>query len=49
MLLSQADAALFFRLMWGLQFYVSQQRQLLPNINSLEEYKVTTCASTVSG
>ncbi|MGH9856054.1 MAG: hypothetical protein ACREBD_39970, partial [Blastocatellia bacterium] len=38
MLLSQADAALFFRLMWGLQFYVSQQRQLAPNINSFEEY-----------
>lgn len=39
MLLSQADAALFFRLMWGLQFYVSQQRQLSPSINSPEEYK----------
>jgi hypothetical protein len=39
MLLSQDDAALFFRLMLGLQFYVSQQRKLAPNINSCEEYK----------
>lgn len=39
MLLSQDDAALFFRLMLGLQFYVSQRRQLAPNINSGEEYK----------
>lgn len=44
MLLSQDDAALFFRLMWGLQFYVSQQRQLLPNINSFEEYMVLPSA-----
>jgi hypothetical protein len=39
MLLSQDDAALFFRLMWGLQFYVNQQRQLLPDIDSFEEYQ----------
>lgn len=39
MTLSQADAALFFRLMWGLQFYVKQRHQLLPEINSLEAYQ----------
>jgi hypothetical protein len=38
MLLSQNDAAQFFRLMWGLQFYVNQQRQLLPDVNSYEAY-----------
>jgi hypothetical protein len=41
MTLSQDDAALFFRLILGLQFHVSQQRQLLPEIKSLEEYKET--------
>jgi len=39
MLLSQNDAAVFFRLMWGLQFYVKQQQGLLPDINSFEEYE----------
>jgi len=38
MLLPQDDAAQFFRLMWGLQFYVNQQRQLLPDVNSCEAY-----------
>lgn len=32
------DADQFFRLMWGLQFYVKEQRQLLPNITSCEAY-----------
>ena len=48
MLLSQADAALFFRLMLGLQFYVSQQRQLAPNINSREEYKTLPSAEKLA-
>jgi hypothetical protein len=30
MKLSQDDADLFFKLMWGLQFYVNQQRRILP-------------------
>ncbi len=42
MILSQDDAALFFRLIWGLQFYVSQQLQLLPDIKSREAYRDTS-------
>ena len=38
MKLSQEDADLFFRLMWGLQFYVNQQRQILTDIESVEKY-----------
>ena len=38
MKLSTADADLFFRLMWGLQFYVNQQRQILPHVDSVEDY-----------
>jgi len=38
MLVSQDDAAQFFRLMWGLQFYVSRQRKLLPELHSIEDY-----------
>jgi hypothetical protein len=43
MRLSTEDATQFFQLMWGLQFFVSQQRQLLPDVQSLEEY--TTLAT----
>ena len=32
MKLSQEDTELFFRLMWGLQFYINQQRQILTDI-----------------
>jgi hypothetical protein len=38
MILSTEDAAKFFRLMWGLQFFVSEQRQLLPVVKTLEEF-----------
>ncbi len=38
MKLSGEDADLFFRLMWGLQFYVNQQRQILSEVNSVEDY-----------
>ena len=38
MKLSQEEADLFFKLMWGLQFYVNQQRQILPDIKSVDEY-----------
>ena len=38
MKLSKADADLFFRLMWGLQFYVNRQRQILPEVGSVEDY-----------
>jgi hypothetical protein len=44
MKLSTEDAAQFFQLMWGLQFFVSRQRQLSPDVTSLEEY--ATLAST---
>ncbi len=36
--LSREDADLFFKLMWGLQFYVNQQRQILPNVKLAKEY-----------
>lgn len=36
--LSPADAALFYKLMFGLQFSVSQQLKLLPAVKSLEAY-----------
>lgn len=32
------EANLFFKLIWGLQFYVNQQHQILPNIKSAKEY-----------
>jgi hypothetical protein len=38
MKLSTADAGLFFKLMWGLQFYVNQQRGVLPDVDSVEAY-----------
>lgn len=38
MKLAVEDADLFFKLMWGLQFYVSQQRQILPDVKSAKEY-----------
>jgi hypothetical protein len=38
MYLSTADAALFYKLMFGLQFYVSQQLKLQPTIKSQEAY-----------
>ncbi len=41
--LTTEDATQFYQLMWGLQFFVSQQLQLLPGVRSLEEY--TTAGS----
>jgi hypothetical protein len=38
MKLPQKDADLFYKLMWGLQFFVNQQRKILPGILSLEDY-----------
>lgn len=38
MLLPHDDAAQFFRLMWGLQIYVNQQHQIVPNVDSSETY-----------
>jgi hypothetical protein len=38
MILSAEDADQFYRLMWGLQFFVSQERQLLPDVTALEEF-----------
>lgn len=37
--LSPQDADLFYKLMWPLQFYVNQQRQIEPDIDSVEEYR----------
>jgi hypothetical protein len=44
MQLSTADADLFFKLMWGLQFYVNQQRQILPHVGSVTAYAELTTA-----
>ena len=38
MKLAKADADLFFRLMWGLHFYVNQQHQILPGVKSAKAY-----------
>ena len=38
MKLSQQDADLFFELMWALQYFVKQQLQLLPHIDTKEAY-----------
>jgi hypothetical protein len=38
MKLSPEDAELFYKLMWPLQFYVNQQCQILPDVDSLEGY-----------
>lgn len=38
MLLTKDDAAEFFRLMWGLQFYVNQQQHIMPNVSSCAMY-----------
>lgn len=35
---------LFYKLMWPLQFYVNQQCQILPHLDSLEVYYTTSCA-----
>jgi hypothetical protein len=36
--LSTEDARLYFKLMWDLQFYVNQQRQVLPDLDSVTAY-----------
>ena len=38
MKLSQEDTNLFYKLMWGVQFHLNQQLQVLPNIHSAQEY-----------
>ncbi|MEO1211534.1 MAG: hypothetical protein AAFX78_18645, partial [Cyanobacteria bacterium J06638_20] len=38
MKLKQSDADLFFELMWALQFFVKQKKQLLPEIKTLQNY-----------
>lgn len=38
MRLSQGDADLFYRLMWGVQFYINQQLQVRPDIHSVQEF-----------
>lgn len=42
MKLSSEDVNLFYKLMWPLQFYVHQQLQILPHVDSLETY--ITCS-----
>ena len=38
MKLPPEDVNLFYKLMWPLQFYVNQQRRILPRMSSIEEY-----------
>src|SRR4030042_2739270 len=38
MKLIREDADLFFKLMWGLQFFVNQQLRILPDVQSVKEY-----------
>jgi len=38
MKVSKEDADLFFTLMWRLQLYVNQQRQVLPSVTTLQDY-----------
>lgn len=38
MKLSTEDAGLFFKLMWGLQFYVNRRQKILSGIDSVETY-----------
>lgn len=39
MKLSTQDAELFYKLMWRLQFYVNQQRKIVPGVDSVEQYQ----------
>jgi hypothetical protein len=36
--LSQEDTNLFYKLMRGMQFYVNRQLQILPDVQSVQEY-----------
>jgi len=38
MILAQEDCGLFYKLMGGLQFYVNQTLQILPEIQSPQEF-----------
>lgn len=38
MKLIREDADLFFKLMWGLQFFVNQQLRIWPDVQSIKEY-----------
>ena len=42
MKLSQHDAALYFTLMWALQYFVKQRLNLLPTIQTLQDYATCT-------
>jgi hypothetical protein len=45
--LPKEEADLFFKLMWGLQFYVSEQRCILPKVKSVEKYVSATTEERV--
>jgi hypothetical protein len=47
MKLSKEDADQFYRLMWGLQFFVGQQRRLIPEVKSLPEYVTAPSATKI--
>lgn len=47
MKLAKEEADLFFKLMWGLQFYINEQRQILPKVKSVEEYTKLQSADKV--
>ncbi len=39
MKLSPQESALFYKLLWPLQFYVNQQLKIIPDVESVEEYR----------
>ena len=39
MKLSPEDAALFYKLLWPLKFYVNQQLKIVPDVESVEDYR----------
>ena len=39
MKLSPQDATLYYKLLWPLQFYVNQQLKIIPDVESVEEYR----------
>lgn len=47
MKLSTEDTSLFYKLMWGLQFYVNRQLQILPGVDSAEAYAALPTADRI--
>ena len=46
--LPREEADLFYKLMWGLQFFVNQQERILPEIRSLQDYIALSSQEKIS-